>query len=276
MSAGGRQVAVVGVVGVVALWLFAGGAVGPGVVLPLVVVVGVGLLVGSFVHRRRVEEAYARLVASADWSATTTPLGRDDETWATTRSLPRGDRRCRAERAVVGPQVLVLAGREVAAELSVFTWTWETRSTDSEGRSSYRSHATVVAAARLAMACPPIAVGDESLLTSWGIGGRSDLQVESDAFNRRFRVDVVPSERPTAVRLLDAAFQRTMLEQFDGRELEWFGDVVLLGGRPRRRDPALFGDLGWYPAARDDLLDLLDAVPHGFWRAVLAGSSAGG
>lgn len=49
-----------------------------------------------------------------------------------------------------------------------------------------------------------------------GLGGRGDMQLESEEFNRRFRVEVADQDQPIVVRLLDAAFQQTMLDRFVG------------------------------------------------------------
>src|SRR5690606_14705899 len=101
-----------------------------------------------------------------------------------------------------------------------------------------------------------------------------DQQLESEEFNRRFRVE--GSDERLTLRFLDAAMQHRLLTRAVGRSIHLQGDLLVLGGSPDHRDGSLPGVIGELPATLQDLTGLLRAVPSQLWRSVAARADVDG
>lgn len=272
-----------------------------GVVLGVVVVgallVGMAVLVAR--QRDAVEAAYQQVCRDHGLRPTDTPLGTSDAWLVQFELLPRGDRDHSAVWGVEGPAPLDLAGVPVAAECAAFEWWWEDRqtSTDAKGntRTTWKRRSCLAALVRLPApyVMPRVRVEEEGMLARFGVGGRGDLQVESEEFNRRY--DVRTADRTAAIRLLDADFQHRMLTTFDGTAFELAGDLALVvvdaplstsfsvGGITRRGGPGgVWGLLSSQgdrirahpaivqalPGVRHRAVALLQAMPDGWWRGL--------
>ncbi len=223
-------------------------------------------------RRRRIAESLARFLAvNPGWQRTEQLCGRSaqqlvDDTVAT----PRGDRRYGLEYVVTGPVTVEIAGHGIPCRASCGRWWYEERhtNTDSKGhtRTRYERQEIPLVGVILPTSLPAgIRVGPESLFGRLGLA-RGDDQLESDLFNRRFRVH--GENRTLTVQLLDANLQQYLLDGFTDRRIEFRGDLFVLGGDPREPDPGLFGPIGDLPGLMHDARDLLAAVPAQFWRAV--------
>ncbi len=260
-------------------------------------VVVIGGLVIAQRQRDRIEAAYDRVCRDHGLAPTDTPLGTSDAWLSQFELLPRGDRDHSAVWGMQGPVELTLGGTVVAAHCAAFEWWWEDRESSSNGQgqhqTTWRRRSVLVAMVRLPApyVMPRIRVETEGVFARLGIGGRSDFQVESEEFNRRY--DVRVRDRHAAIRLFDPAFQSQMLGPFAGTTFELAGDLALVAmptpsrtpamtglrrggpgglagllsrsGDRLRTDPAIVRAL---PGVRHRATALLQAMPDGWWRGM--------
>jgi hypothetical protein len=238
-----------------------------GVALPFLLVgaIAAAALFWQYRRLRRLRDGLHRLVSRDRLRLTDRPCGLDpDQCAGRFAATPRGDRRYGMRYAVEGPTDLTLDGRPHRIELGCFEWWYETR-VQTDKSTSYQRRTTTVAAARLPMVVPArIEVKPEGILGRVGLR-RADQQLESEEFNRRFHVR--GSDQRMTVQFLDAAMQHRLLTTAIGRSIHLEHDLLLLGGSPEHRDPTLPGVIGELPAAAQDALGLLRAVPAQIWRA---------
>lgn len=239
------------------------------VVLVLLAVAG-GSAVYEHLRRQRKHRDLQRLLErDPRLQVTVTPCGLDREALAVGyEACPRGDRNRGVRYGVSGLTTIEVAGQQVEVECAAFQWFWEVASTERRHgvrRTRYQELRQTVAAVQLPVDIwRRILITPESALGRTGLT-RGGLQVESDAFNRRFRI--ASADRSLAVQLLDARMQQLLLEAFTGRTIELRGTTMLLAGKPTHRDDSLTGVVGELPAVRQDVRRLLLAVPAQFWRA---------
>lgn len=222
-------------------------------------------------HQRALEAGIARLIARHDgWHRQAWPAGVQPELLVGRfAATPRGDRRYGIERALGGPLQVELAGREETCEVACLRWYHERRRTQ---RSSGRTRTRYERRTDLLVLCQlPVHTHRKVSITPESVFGRIGLtrggtQVESEEFNRRFRVE--GRDSTLLIRLLDAQLQAELLEGFVGRTIELSDDLLVLAGEPDHRDATLPRALAAYPALLEDLRRLLRAVPASFWRAL--------
>jgi hypothetical protein len=83
----------------------------------------------------------------------------------------------------------VLAGRYGARDMVAFDYSYETSSTDSKGNRTTTTHRFAVCALAMPAPLPALELGPESVLTRFaGAIGLGDVELESEDFNRRYRV----------------------------------------------------------------------------------------
>ncbi|MFA9429129.1 hypothetical protein [Egicoccus sp. AB-alg2] len=245
---------------------------------PMVLIVLAVIAIGGLawyvqhVQRRRLEESMAQLLAREPGLApTTTPLGLPAKQLAATfTGCKRGDRKHGVRYGVQGPLPVTLHGEPAELACAAFEWWWEERreNRDANGNTTttYVTRRTMVTVTRLPAPVPDhVRIGPESVFGRLGLS-RRDHQLESDAFNRRFRV--VADDRMLTVQLLDARLQELLLAEFQGRTIELLGDLLVVSGDPSHRDTSLTGCVGQLPAVRQDTARVLGAVPAQFWRAL--------
>ena len=237
-----------------------------------VLLVGALVLVVQWQHRRRLEEALAQLLArDPRLSPTATPAGLSAaQLTASFAGCPRGHRRYGVRHGIEGPLAATVQGEPTELSCAAFEWWWEERrqNRDSNGNTttSYVTRRTMATVTRLPAPVPDhVRIGPESVLGRLGLS-RRDHQLESDTFNRRFRV--VADDRLLTVKLLDARLQELLLAEYQGRTVELLGDLLVVTGDPRHRDATLAGRIGQLPAVRDDTARLLAGMPAQFWRAL--------
>lgn len=222
--------------------------------------------------RRRISESLQTVLArDPRWRLDTALCGRGPSQLAgRCPATPRGDRRYGLEHVITGPLDIVALGEARTCWASCGIWWYETErsSTDEDGhtRRSYSRTDVPVVAVALPVALPTeISIGSESLFGRIGLT-RGGQQVESDAFNRRFRVD--GSDPSLTVQLLDAQLQQHLLDAYPKRTVWLAGDLAVVGGETDRPDPRLYGPIRSLPGLQTDAVDLLGHVPAQFWRAV--------
>lgn len=268
--------------------------------LGVVAVLGLGVL--AFVvqgHARdATERAYRQMLAAHGLRESDMPLGLRDDQLRAFDLLPSGDRDSSAVWGSHGSIEVVLAGATQLLEACAFEWWWEDEhtSTDSQGhqQTSYQRRSTLACLCRLPdeLASPYLRVAREGLLARMGIGKGGDFRVESDAFNKAF--DVRVEDAATAIRLFDAGFQERFLQEHAQRYFE-LGDVWLVVvhdaagsgiGFRRGGDSGLTGlfgrggdravgsteTLAALPGMLETARWLLQLIPEGYWRGLLAGA----
>ncbi len=247
---------------------------GPGLGIVPVVAAAVLLIAWVVQHRRRRAEqaALARFITRHEgWHLQGWPCGVQPELLVGRFSAtPRGDRRYGVEQAVGGPLELQVDGRALSCEVSCFRWFHERqrRSRSSRGvvTTSYQRYRELVVLCQLPLHTHrSVSIGPESMLGRIGLT-RGGAQLESDAFNRRFRVE--GRDRELVVRLLDAQLQELLVTAFSGRGIEFSDDLLALWGTPDHQDTSLAGVVRTYPALVQDLGRLVRGIPHSFWRAM--------
>jgi hypothetical protein len=237
--------------------------------IPIAILAGVVVLL-VWAHRRHkaLEAAYRQACVDHQLTPTSTPLGLSAADLVRFHLLPRGDRRHGVAWGMQGPAEARLGGIAVTATCVAFQWWWEERhtETDSEGntRTTYSRRALLAGLVHLPppYVMPDVRVKREGLFTRMGIGGRGDFQVESEEFNRRY--DVRVSDRETAIRLFDPAFQERMLGPLTDATFELTRDLALMVGRA----PSGMALIQALPRMRQHVVGLLQTMPDGWWRAV--------
>lgn len=184
-------------------------------------------------------------------------------------ATPRGDRRYGVEAAVGGPLEVQINGTPVTCQVGCYVWFHEQRQTSrSNGRTtrSYQRHTDLVVMCQLPVHTHrAVSIQPESILGRVGLT-RAGEQLESDAFNRRFRVE--GRDRTLVVTLLDAGLQELLSAEYGGRGIEFSDDLLVLSSEPTHRDRSLAGVAETYPAILQDLRRLLQRIPPPFWRAL--------
>lgn len=245
-----------------------------GIVVALLIVVALFGAGGAYLeHRRRgrKRQDLARLLhRDPRLTLTVTPCGLDAQALAVGYEVcPAGDRNRGVRYGVSGPTRVELNGEPRDVDCAAFQWFWEvrtrTKSATGQRQTRHEEQRTTVGAITLPVTVlRRILIKPESALGRTGLT-RGGIQVESDEFNRRFRIE--SNDRELAVQLLDAGMQRLLLEAFPGRSIEVRGNAVLIEGSPTHRDDSLTGVVGELPAVRQDVRRLLAAIPPQFWRA---------
>ena len=159
----------------------------------------------------------------------------------------------------------VLAGTHRGRPMVAFDYSYQTHSTDSQGHRHTTTHSYTVCTLGLPAPVPGLSVTPESLLTRVGEAfGFSDIQLESEDFNRRFRV-----RAPDPKFAYDVLSPRTMQLLLSRPAERWRieGDTILCWDTGRAE-----------PVAVLDRLSLLSAVVEGIpdyvWRD--RGATTGG
>jgi hypothetical protein len=240
----------------------------------VLLVIGGGVALGIEVVRRRRERAITASLARyvqrhPGWHRQAWPAGVTlDLLVGRFEATPRGDRRYGVEHAVGGPLELDLGGTTATCEVACFLWFHERqgrqRSRYGRQTTTYERRTELLVLCQLPVyAHRSIKVLPASLLDRVGLT-REGIQLESDAFNRAFRVESVD---PTlTVTLLDAGVQRLLVTDYRDRGMELSDDLLVLFGQPTHRDGSLEGHVQAYPAIVQDLARLLRNLPQAFWR----------
>jgi hypothetical protein len=150
----------------------------------------------------------------------------------------------------------VLSGEHRGRQIVVFDYSYQTTSTDTDGKTKTMTHEFAVCAVRLPMALPAIEVGRETFLNRLArIVGFTDLEFEHEEFNRAFTVRAADPKFA-----YDLIHPRTMELLLARGTVPWRiqGDDILCWARGSYApDEAV---------ARLDLLcDVVDGIPSYVW-----------
>lgn len=221
---------------------------GPSVLLVLGILVATAIVGGVWAMERKRREALVVWCTQHGW----TYQRGDDALSARWSGNPFGTgQRRRAENVIRG----AVGSRPAVA----FDYSFQTSSTDSKGNRSTRTHRYAVVAVGLPVPLPRLEVTPDNIFkrAASAIGlGAEDIHLESDEFNRRFRVTC--SDRKFAFDVLHPRLMQMLLNapaaawRFEGVEVVSWEDGRL------RPDAAL---------VRAMMLDsLIDAVPTFVWK----------
>ena len=196
------------------------------VVIILVVIVGIGFAVGSFVlkqRRRNALKSFAQrfgLTYSEDdpYDLISMPF----------QLLQRGDGR--------GCENVLSGSFQGVAVREADYWYYD-ESTDSKGNRTKTYHHYSIVVAGAALTTPYVSVSKENLLTRAADHlGLKDIEFESDAFNREFNVKAPDKE--FAFKVIDARMEQFLLDTGGAYAFEFIGPSLLVSCH--RRSP---GDL---------------------------------
>lgn len=148
----------------------------------LVIVVGLGLVITVAVVNYRLDQKRRALLQSFARSNGWTYSPRDDSWCDRFVGHPFGDGDHRSAQNA-------LTGTYGDTSLVAFDYSFQTHSTDSKGNRQTTTHRYAVCALGLPAALPGLELSPESVLTRFaGAIGFDDVQLESEDFNRRYRV----------------------------------------------------------------------------------------
>lgn len=230
-------------------------------VVAAVLLIRGGMAVYRAYVRSRSARAHQALLARQGRRPTGLPLGRTNLYFASYAGLPAGDRHARMAWVVEDRMVLSVSGVDHEVRQVAFEWQWEERVSE---RGGYRRRAFPAAAIELPVYVPRrITIRPPGPADAFGT--TRGFQLESDRFNRRFVVET--SDRPFAVKLLDAGLQLLLIDRFAGRGISIEDRLLVVTGEPTHRDGSLFGVIGALPAVEQDIRALAAAIPAAFWRA---------
>jgi hypothetical protein len=151
---------------------------GPIVVLVIGIAVVALVAVVSYRMDKKRREALQAFGLSNGWAYS----ARDDSWCDRFTGAPFGEGDSRTARNI-------LRGPYEGTEMVAFDYCYETHSTDSKGRRNTTKHRFAVCALGLKAALPGLELSPESLITRLGNAiGFDDVELESEDFNRRYRV----------------------------------------------------------------------------------------
>jgi hypothetical protein len=214
-------------------------------------------------HHRRLQEAFARLLARDGLVPTGQPCGLDrDQLAGRFDATPRGDRRTGIEHGVEGPAEVELGGHPVAVQVACFQWWHEERVQNKDG-ASYRRQRTTVAMARL-----PVVVPGRIASSPRGSSGGSGCVGRPAGRVRRVqpplpRHRVRPAPDRVLPRRRDAA---PAPRDRPGPDDPPRGRPARPRGQSLAPRPVFPGVLAELPAVAQDVVALLRAVPAQVWR----------
>lgn len=163
------------------------------------------LYLGYLADKKR-REALMRFALSKGWRYT----ARDDSLVTIADGAPFGEGDHRTARNV-------LSGTVSGLEMTAFDYSYQTHSTDSKGNRTTTTHRFAVAALSLPAYLPTLQVTGESFFhRAASLLGFDDIELESDDFNRRFRVRA--ADRKFAC---DVLTPRTMEALLAGPDVDW-------------------------------------------------------
>lgn len=154
----------------------------------LFVLIAGGLLYLGIRQAKKSLAAYESLIARQGLERTQRPCGLTETELADLDVCPEGGRQHGLRFAATGAMTIELGGEPVEVEVAAFQWWWEEHMSQQEGSGQWVEQDQAVAAVRLPVDVPHVTIGQEGRLARWGLGGRDDVQVESEEFNRRFDV----------------------------------------------------------------------------------------
>jgi hypothetical protein len=199
----------------------------------------------SWTQAKKRRELFSSFARSQGWRW----VARDDSWTARFREAPFGDGDDRKALNVLDGQ---FRGRPMVA----FDYSYETHSTDSRGNRSTTTHRYAICALSLPAALPSFELTPEGFLGRVGtMLGMQDIELESEDFNRRFRVQC--DDPKLAYDLLPARTMQALLARPALHVRLWGADALCWENGTHSPSELL--------ARLDTLSTLLDGVPSYVW-----------
>jgi hypothetical protein len=227
--------------------------------LPFVLIVVVGAVIAYFGYRSWQQEQRRRATLLAWATNSGFSYVAEDDRWCDRWSAApfgEGDHR-RAENVITG----TVENRPFAA----FDYRYQTHSSDGKGGTTTTNHHYVVSAVQLPTMLPRLQVTPENIMTRLGNAlGLDDIELESEDFNRRFRVQA--RDRKFAC---DVLTPRTMQLLLSREPVSWRIDGSdILAWQDGSLSPALL------LATTSHLRDIVDGIPSFVWHDREMGGTA--
>jgi hypothetical protein len=144
----------------------------------LVIAAVIAIAIWSYQRNQKRVRALQQYAAANGWAY----VGRDDRQWMRWQQAPFNDG---FDRRALN----VLTGHHRGYDMVAFDYAYKTRTSDGRGNSSTQTHRYRVCALAMQTWLPSLEVGPENVLTRLGnVMGMHDIELESEDFNRRFRV----------------------------------------------------------------------------------------
>jgi Protein of unknown function (DUF3137) len=226
--------------------------------LPVLLIVGVP--VAGYLAYRSWQQEQKRRELLMTWATNSGfTYAAEDDSWCDRwRAAPfgEGDHR-KAANVITG----TLSSRPFAA----FDYSYQTHSSDGRGGTSTTTHRYVVTSLQLPTFLPQLQVTPENLVTRLGNAlGLDDIELESEDFNRRFRVHA--RDRKFAC---DVLTPRTMQMLLSRPALSWRIDGTdMVAWQDGRLSPASV------LATTTQLREVVDGIPSFVWHDREIGGSA--
>lgn len=192
----------------------------------------------------------ARMATLAAWAGGNafSYVEEDDAAWRISERFPFNEGDSRRARDV-------LTGTRSGRLVNAFDYSFETESTDSQGHTSTTTHRFAVVAIGLPCPLPEMEVTQEGLLGRIGHPFGGDIELESDDFNRRYRVRA--DDEKLAVDVLTPVTMQALLDRpmlswrFEGSSMVSWRQGVL--------------DVSGLETAIETMTKVLDGVPTFVW-----------
>lgn len=217
----------------------------------ILLVVLVALPIVGYLAYRSWQQEQKRRELLLQWSANNGwTFALEDDTWCERwEGTPFGQGDHRRARDVI-------TGTSGSRSFAAFDYSYETHSTDGKGNTTTTTHRYVVTAVRLPAYLPTLQVTPENVLSRLGhVIGLSDIDLESEEFNRKFRVHCSDPKFAS-----DVLTPRTMQALLGNQKISWrISGVDILGWYDGRLTPA--GAL----SAMSTLGTVIDGIPSFVW-----------
>ncbi|MDQ1704784.1 MAG: hypothetical protein QOF18_1150 [Frankiaceae bacterium] len=150
----------------------------------------------------------------------------------------------------------VIAGAAGTRTFVAFDYSYQTHSSDGKGNTTTTTHRYVVTAVRMPTALPDLQVTPESVFSRIGhVLGMSDIELESEDFNRRFRV-----HGPDPKFASDVLSPRTMQALLGCGDVSWrINGTDIIGWYDGKLDPT------GVQSTMATLGTVIDGVPSFVW-----------
>jgi hypothetical protein len=227
--------------------------------LPFVLIVAVIAIAGYFGYRSwQAEQKRRELLMMWATNSGFSYVVEDDSWCARWNATPFGEGDHRKARNVI-------TGTHKDRTFVAFDYTYETHSSNRKGGQTTTTHHYVVTSLQLPTYLPQLQVTPENMMTRLGNAvGLEDIELESEDFNRRFRVHA--RDRKFAC---DVLTPRTMQMLLSRPATSWRIDGSdILTWRDGRLSPAMC------LATTSQLQDIVDGIPSFVWHEREIGGTA--
>ena len=227
--------------------------------LPLVLIVVVGLVLAYLGYLNWQQEQKRRELLMTWATNSGFSFAVEDDSWCSRwNATPFGDGDHRRARNVI-------TGTYKQRPFAAFDYSYETHSSNGKGGQTTTTHRYVVTSLQLPTYLPQLQVTPENLLTRFGNAlGLDDIELESEDFNRKFRVHA--RDRKFAC---DVLTPRTMQMLLSRPAMSWRIDGSdILAWQDGKLSPSMC------LSTTSQLQDIVDGIPSFVWHDREIGGTA--